>query len=48
MRQSVALPLLAAGLLMAAAVMVTIPCLVLFFCTQRYFVKGVVTSGIKG
>ena len=35
-------------LLMAAAVMVTLPCLVLFFCTQRYFVKGVVTSGIKG
>jgi ABC-type glycerol-3-phosphate transport system permease component len=35
-------------LLMAAAVMVTIPCLILFFCTQRYFVKGVVTSGIKG
>jgi ABC-type glycerol-3-phosphate transport system permease component len=35
-------------LLMAAAVMVTVPCLILFFCTQRYFVKGVVTSGIKG
>ena len=35
-------------LLMAAALMVTLPCLVLFFCTQRYFVKGVVTSGIKG
>ena len=35
-------------LLMAAATMVTVPCLVLFFFTQRYFVKGVVTSGIKG
>jgi multiple sugar transport system permease protein len=35
-------------LLMAAAIMVTVPCLILFFCTQRYFVKGVVTSGIKG
>lgn len=35
-------------LLMAAAVMVTAPCLVLFFCTQRYFVRGVITSGIKG
>jgi multiple sugar transport system permease protein len=35
-------------LLMAAALMVTVPCLVLFFCTQRYFVKGVITSGIKG
>jgi len=35
-------------LLMAAAVMITLPCLILFFSTQRYFVKGVVTSGIKG
>jgi multiple sugar transport system permease protein len=35
-------------LLMAAALMVTVPCLVLFFCTQRYFVKGVITSGITG
>jgi ABC-type glycerol-3-phosphate transport system permease component len=34
-------------LLMAAAVMMTLPCVVLFFFTQRYFVKGVVTSGIK-
>jgi multiple sugar transport system permease protein len=35
-------------LLMAASVMITVPCLVLFFFTQRYFVRGVVTSGIKG
>jgi ABC-type glycerol-3-phosphate transport system permease component len=35
-------------LLMAAAILTTIPVLVLFFVGQRYFVRGVVTSGIKG
>ncbi len=35
-------------LLMAAAVMITMPCLMLFFVAQRYFVQGVVMSGIKG
>ncbi|HUX86837.1 MAG TPA: carbohydrate ABC transporter permease [Chloroflexota bacterium] len=35
-------------LLMAASVMAIIPCLVLFFSFQRYFVEGVVLSGIKG
>jgi multiple sugar transport system permease protein len=35
-------------LLMAAAVMSIAPCIVLFFAAQRYFVRGIVTSGIKG
>lgn len=35
-------------LLMAASVMVIIPVLVLFFAAQRYFVQGIVLSGIKG
>jgi multiple sugar transport system permease protein len=35
-------------LLLAASVMVTAPCIVLFFVAQRYFVQGVVMSGIKG
>ena len=35
-------------LLMAASVMVIIPVIVLFFATQRYFVQGIVLSGIKG
>jgi ABC-type glycerol-3-phosphate transport system permease component len=35
-------------LLMAASVTVTIPLIVLFFVTQRYFVRGIVMSGIKG
>ena len=34
--------------LMAAAVASTIPILVLFFSAQRYFVKGVVMSGLAG
>lgn len=34
--------------LMAASIMVTLPCIVLFFTTQRYFVQGVVMSGFKG
>lgn len=35
-------------LLMAASVTVTIPLIILFFVTQRYFVRGIVMSGIKG
>ena len=35
-------------LLMAAAFMVALPCLVLFFFAQKYFVQGIVTSGLKG
>lgn len=35
-------------LLMAASVMVIAPVLVLFFAAQRYFVQGIVLSGIKG
>jgi multiple sugar transport system permease protein len=34
--------------LMAAAVATTIPILILFFSAQRYFVKGVVMSGLAG
>ena len=35
-------------LLLAASIMMTIPIIVLFFVGQRYFVRGVVMSGIKG
>lgn len=35
-------------LLMAASVMVIIPVLILFFSAQRYFVRGIALSGIKG
>lgn len=35
-------------LLMAAVVMGTLPIIALFFVAQRYFVEGVVLSGIKG
>jgi ABC-type glycerol-3-phosphate transport system permease component len=34
-------------LVMAASVMVTLPLIILFFLTQRFFVKGIVMSGIK-
>jgi len=36
------------NLLMGAALMVALPCLILFFVGQRYFVQGIVTTGIKG
>ena len=36
------------NLLMAASVMVLIPCLLLFFVGQRYFVQGIALTGIKG
>jgi ABC-type glycerol-3-phosphate transport system permease component len=35
-------------LLMAASVMTALPPVVLFFAAQRYFVRGIVLSGIKG
>jgi multiple sugar transport system permease protein len=35
-------------LLMAASVAMTLPVVLLFFILQRYFIKGVVMSGIKG
>jgi ABC-type glycerol-3-phosphate transport system permease component len=34
--------------LMAASVMMTIPVIILFFVGQRYFVRGVAMTGIKG
>jgi multiple sugar transport system permease protein len=35
-------------LLMAAATVVMLPLLILFFAAQRYFIQGVVISGVKG
>lgn len=35
-------------LLMAGAIMMAAPCAILFFFAQRYFVRGIVMSGIKG
>ncbi|MGI6208739.1 MAG: carbohydrate ABC transporter permease [Anaerolineae bacterium] len=35
-------------LLMAASLMVMMPVLALFFAAQRYFIQGVVVSGVKG
>jgi ABC-type glycerol-3-phosphate transport system permease component len=35
-------------LLMAASLMVALPCLILFFIAQKYFVQGIVMTGIKG
>jgi len=36
------------NLLMAAAVMTAIPCVLLYFVAQRYFIQGVVFTGLKG
>jgi multiple sugar transport system permease protein len=36
------------NLLMAANVMSVLPVLVLFFVAQRYFIKGIATTGLKG
>lgn len=35
-------------LLMAASVLVALPSLILFFLAQKYFVQGIVTTGMKG
>jgi ABC-type glycerol-3-phosphate transport system permease component len=36
------------NLLMAASTMVTLPVIVLFFSAQRFFMKGIVTTGLGG
>jgi len=36
------------NLLMAASVMTAIPCVLLYFVAQRYFIQGVVFTGLKG
>lgn len=36
------------NLLMAAALVMLLPVLVLFFAAQRYFIQGIVVSGVKG
>jgi multiple sugar transport system permease protein len=33
---------------MAASLVVLIPCIVVFFVAQRYFIQGIVVSGVKG
>ncbi len=35
-------------LLMAASVMVTLPCILLYAFAQRYFIQGIVFTGLKG
>lgn len=36
------------SLLMAASAMFTIPIIIIFFFAQKYFVEGIVTTGLKG
>jgi multiple sugar transport system permease protein len=36
------------AMLMAASVMTAIPCVMLYFVAQRYFIQGVVFTGLKG
>lgn len=36
------------AILMAASLIVALPSLVLFFVAQKYFVRGIVTTGLKG
>ena len=33
---------------MAATVLVLLPVLVAFFCLQRYFIRGIALTGLKG
>ncbi|MFN8636011.1 MAG: ABC transporter permease subunit [Chloroflexota bacterium] len=35
-------------LMMAASLLMTLPIVMVYFLGQRYFVRGIVTSGIKG
>jgi multiple sugar transport system permease protein len=33
---------------MAASLVVILPCIIMFFIFQRYFIQGIVISGVKG
>jgi ABC-type glycerol-3-phosphate transport system permease component len=35
-------------LMMAYSIMITLPVIVVFFTAQRYFIQGIVLSGLKG
>jgi multiple sugar transport system permease protein len=35
-------------LLMAASLVAVLPCVILFFVAQRYFIQGIVVTGVKG
>jgi ABC-type glycerol-3-phosphate transport system permease component len=39
---------LEANLLMAGSIMVMLPCLLVFFFAQKYFIQGIVFTGVKG
>ncbi len=36
------------NLLMAASIVVMLPCLIIFFFAQKYFIQGIVMTGLKG
>jgi len=36
------------NLMMAATIIVILPCIIVFFFFQRYFIQGVVVTGLKG
>ena len=36
------------NLFMGASIIVALPCLILFFIAQKYFVQGIATTGLKG
>jgi ABC-type glycerol-3-phosphate transport system permease component len=36
------------NLLMAASLITVLPCIILFFFAQRYFIQGIVITGVKG
>ncbi len=36
------------NLLMAASIVALLPTLLIFFVAQRYFIQGIVVSGVKG
>ena len=34
--------------ILAMSAVAVLPCVVIFFCLQKYFVEGIATSGLKG
>ena len=36
------------GMFSAAAILVSVPVLIIFFCIQKYMVSGLTAGGVKG
>jgi multiple sugar transport system permease protein len=41
------MPFVEMEIIMAASIVVMLPCLIIFFTAQRFFIQGIVFTGVK-